>query len=495
MLLSLFLLLLDGVVGGETDETMSVMEGDSVTLHTNLTEVRNDDTILWLFGPKDSVLSQITRKDDLTSYFVTDNESFRGRLQVDQNTGSLTIRNTRIRHLGQYKLSISREKTTIKIFNVTVFGVVGETDGVKSVSVKEGESVTLNTDVEVQRDDLIVWRFGDKGILLAKIDVGTKENSLNDADERFRDRLKLDDQTGSLTIKNTGTKHAGLYELQIRGRESSQRFLLSVTAVPDPGLSPGVVAGIVVVAALLVAAVLSSVVIYYRRKISELEVVTKEPVKDGDSVTLKTGTVLQKDDKIKWWYQHHNDLIAEINGGNSMKYGGLDERFRSKLVLDDKTGSLTINNTMPIHSGLYILEISSKTRRTIKRFILTVKMMTMTVKEGDSVPLKIETMKQTDDLILWTFGPENCLVVKADSTTSISERFRDRLELDQETGSLTITNITNTDSGHFKLQIINGEHTTFRRFNVIVTGPIGEPLNDSTTAEMPLLDKVDKINE
>ncbi|CAM4659389.1 unnamed protein product [Leuciscus chuanchicus] len=427
---------------------MMVMEGDSVTLHTNLTEVLNDDTILWLFGPKESVISQITRKGDLNSIYFTDDVGFRDRLQVDQNTGSLTIRNTRIRHSGQYKLSISRKKTTIKIFNVTVFDVVGETDGVKSVSVKEGESVTLNTDVsEVQREDLIVWRFGDKGILLAKIDVETNKTSLNEADERFRDRLKLDQQTGSLTINNTRTTDSGLYELQIIGRESSQRFLLSVT-------------------------------------------VNKVSVADGDSVILETGTVLQKDDKIKWWYQHDNDLIAEINGETKETYDGLDERFRSKLVLNHKTGSLTINNTMPIHSGLYILQISSKTRReTTKRFNLTVKMRKVPVKEGQEyVTLEIENMKQPGDLILWTFGPENCLVAKADSAASFGERFGDRLELDHKTGSLTIQNIQNTEFGHFKLQLINSEQTTFRRFNVTVTDPTGEHPNDS--AEKRLLVKV-----
>ncbi|XP_058616675.1 uncharacterized protein LOC131530425 [Onychostoma macrolepis] len=211
----------------ETDETMSVTEGDPVTLYTGLTEILNDDTVLWVFGPKGLVISQITRKNDLTSFFVTDDVRFRGRLQLEQNTGSLTIRNTRIRHSGQYKLTVSREKTTTKKFNVTVIGVVGETGGVTSVSVMEGDSVTLQND-QVQRDDLIVWRFGDKGILLAKIDVETNETSLNDADERFINRLQLG-QTGSLTIKNTRTEHAGLYELQIRGRESSQRFLVSVT--------------------------------------------------------------------------------------------------------------------------------------------------------------------------------------------------------------------------------------------------------------------------
>ncbi|XP_026054558.1 uncharacterized protein LOC113040420 isoform X2 [Carassius auratus] len=251
------LLLLDGLFAAETVETVTVIEGDSVTLYTNLAEIQNDDTILWLFGPKDSVISQITRKQDLTSFFVTDGVRFRDRLQVNQKTGSLTIRNTRIRHMGQYKLSISRKNTTTKIFEVIVIGVAGETDGVKSMSVMEGESIILRNDFsEVQRDDLIVWRFGDKGVLLAKFDVENNDTSLNNADEIFRDRLKLD-RNGSLTIEKTRTTDSGLYELQIRGRASSQRFLVSVS---DSDPSPGLIAAIVV--ALVSAAVASSVVVY-----------------------------------------------------------------------------------------------------------------------------------------------------------------------------------------------------------------------------------------
>ncbi|KAL1250916.1 hypothetical protein QQF64_018712, partial [Cirrhinus molitorella] len=90
------------VSGAETDEAVSVTEGDSVTLHADLTEILNDDTILWKFGPKGSLISQIKRKADFTSIGYTDDAKFKGRLQVDQNTGSLTIRNTRIRHSGQY---------------------------------------------------------------------------------------------------------------------------------------------------------------------------------------------------------------------------------------------------------------------------------------------------------------------------------------------------------------------------------------------------------
>ncbi len=108
--------------GADPDETLTVREGVSVTLRTGLTEILNDHTIVWKFGPKGSFISQITRKDNLTSLHYTDDVGFRGRLQVDQNTGSLTIRNTRERHSGQYQVAISRGRARLpsKTFNVTV---------------------------------------------------------------------------------------------------------------------------------------------------------------------------------------------------------------------------------------------------------------------------------------------------------------------------------------------------------------------------------------
>ncbi len=37
--------------------------------------------------------------------------------------------------------------------------------------------------------------------------------------------------------------------------------------------------------------------------------------KEGKSVTLLTGlTEIHKDDKIQWWYEDENNLIAEIHG-------------------------------------------------------------------------------------------------------------------------------------------------------------------------------------
>ncbi|XP_058615791.1 SLAM family member 9-like [Onychostoma macrolepis] len=94
----------------------------------------------------------------------------------------------------------------------------------------EGDSVTLKTNVaELHGDDDITWKFGAEKSLIVKISTEKRICTFNDTDGRFGDRLKLDNQTGSLTITNIRTQHAGLYEQQKRGAKlSSKTFSVSV---------------------------------------------------------------------------------------------------------------------------------------------------------------------------------------------------------------------------------------------------------------------------
>uniref|UniRef100_A0A8C1MPA3 Ig-like domain-containing protein n=1 Tax=Cyprinus carpio TaxID=7962 RepID=A0A8C1MPA3_CYPCA len=98
-------------------------------------------------------------------------------------------------------------------------GVSGVYSDETVISVMEGDSVTLNTDVtELQRDDQILWSFrlDSSETRIAEIYkqiVSIYDNKENN--ERFRDRLKIDEQTGSLTITNINKLHSGLYKLQI----------------------------------------------------------------------------------------------------------------------------------------------------------------------------------------------------------------------------------------------------------------------------------------
>lgn len=104
-----------------------------------------------------------------------------------------------------------------------------KTDEIKSVLEMEGESVTLNTDVTVTQRNKILWKFGDRGVLIALLD-DNEVSLFNGTEGQFRDRLQLDHRTGSLTIINIRTKDSGLYELNIKGRPGDRvkKFNLTV---------------------------------------------------------------------------------------------------------------------------------------------------------------------------------------------------------------------------------------------------------------------------
>ncbi|XP_048038438.1 uncharacterized protein LOC125263485 [Megalobrama amblycephala] len=210
-----------GVSGVDT-ERVSVMEGDSVTLNTNV-KTNQQEKIKWYFNN-----IRIAKINGDFSFICTDvqcnegTERFRDRLKLDHQTGSLIIMNITNTHSGLYKLKISSSSSiSEKIFTITVHDVPGaEMNRTKTKSVKEGESVTLDPGVMKTPKDLMTWYFNDTCI--AEI-TGNQSKICTDVqcEERFRDRLKLDHQTGSLTIMNTRNTDSGLYELRIITNSSS----------------------------------------------------------------------------------------------------------------------------------------------------------------------------------------------------------------------------------------------------------------------------------
>ncbi|XP_016085893.1 uncharacterized protein [Sinocyclocheilus grahami] len=103
----------------------------------------------------------------------------------------------------------------------------------------EGDSVTLNSGLtEIMDDDLIQWKFGPVNTVIAEIIKRADSMTVYDdvLDGRFRDRLKLDKQTGSLTITNTRTIHTGHYEVEINNLRLD--FDITVSArLPVPVIS------------------------------------------------------------------------------------------------------------------------------------------------------------------------------------------------------------------------------------------------------------------
>ncbi|KAI7791572.1 hypothetical protein IRJ41_025917, partial [Triplophysa rosa] len=355
-------------VFGDADEgkSVSVMDGDSVTLHADVPDIKKFDVIRWRFQRGSSFLAELNRKTSVFPKYDVSDGRFTDRLQLDL-TGSLTITSIRIKHSGHYDVDISSITHTIhRSYTVTVGGEV------KSVSVMEGDSVTLHTDfTHIQRYDKVEWRFGTSDTPIAKInkDVNLTSVYVDVLEGRFRDRLQVDDQTGSLTINNIETDLSGLYELKIinRRRSIQRRFIVTVGAL---GLSSGVVAGICVTVSLLIAAAAAAAVSYIRRcfpKARTLEVM------EGDPVTLHTDFIVKPDDVIKWRFGLQRTLIAEIRSPNGTTCNDvLDGRFSDRLTQSPQSGSLTISDTRTTDSGVYQLKIISSNETSYKRFRLTV---------------------------------------------------------------------------------------------------------------------------
>uniref|UniRef100_A0A8C1X3G3 Ig-like domain-containing protein n=1 Tax=Cyprinus carpio TaxID=7962 RepID=A0A8C1X3G3_CYPCA len=426
---------------------MSVKEGDPVILQTDVSQLTGDELIVWRFGDEGKLIAKHDLEAKNSSLYYDEEERFRDRLQLDQ-TGSLTIINTRTTDSGVYKVKISSKKQTLyKRFTVTVSGESLQSVlqcvsvfGYYKVFLKIapwvcGDPTTLHPDTAIQKGDEIQWLFDDKEqTVLAEI-KNTEVTKYNGIDWRFRDRLKLKKETGSLTITNFSAAHEGYYTLKItRGRDKIyKRFYVFVTG----------------------------------EEIAKME---------GESVTLEPAREIKKDDLIQWLFgdREQQTVIAEIKGktGKILTYADVaDGRFRDRLELNKTTGSLTITNTRTEHAGVYKLEIIS--RNKVEETLLK---EDSTVAVGDPVRLHTDlTEIQTEDEIQWRFGDENSLIAEIKGGTGEThvvpdERFRDRLELDEKTGDLTIKNSTYEHTGRYTLKISSSEGNTYRTYIVNIRG-------------------------
>ncbi|KAI7791160.1 hypothetical protein IRJ41_011044 [Triplophysa rosa] len=459
-----------GVFGADADEVKSVMEGDSVTLHTHLTHIQSYSLTLWRFGDEGVTIVRINRDKIIYS----DIPAFRDRMVLDDQTGSLTITNSRPKHSGLYKIEINNSTgTSLKKFRLTVYNspllIEAEKGELKTVSVTEGDPASLMMEVvEIQRYDLIVWRFGDDGILIVKGDREDNKTTFSH-DETYGDRLELNYQTGSLTITDARITDAGLYKAKISGdrRAEYMRIILTVSA---SGVSSGGVAGIVIVVLMALSGAVGVFVFFYRRRTSEIKkqndvfVDKSVLIKPEDSVILDTGVKeIHEKDEITWMYEGAS--IAKMRGDQTVE--NMDARFRGKLKLNPQNGSLTIKDTKTELAGLY--KVKMRLQDLPSAQIINVSASDkLSVNEGDSFTLSSGHTELRDSVMTWRLGDKHIATVNgSQASVCVEERFKDRVHVDPQTGSLTVRNSRTEDSGLYQLQI-GGREKSERKFTVRV---------------------------
>ncbi|XP_073793359.1 uncharacterized protein isoform X3 [Danio rerio] len=354
----LFQLLTCGVFGAGINVPVSVMEGQTVTLNTDIIDIKEITRIMWRF--ETLVIAEFN--NNKTTY-ANDPERFRDRLKLNSQTGTLTIMNIRTTDTGLYKAEINHITGTSKwLFNVTLSIPVPDSGlspaaaaGIAVVVLllvfagaaafmfyhrhkflpktsmilgKEGNNVTLNVRAELQRDDLILWMFGDENNLIAQMNGETSESTFTEADERFRDKLLLDKRTGSLTIRDITNEHSGAYKLHIISSKKSIYSSFRVFVFGESG--PNTVS-----------------------------------VMAGESLILITNFNIERGERPQWTFDEDEMLASGKNGDVRETLYGDDMRFRCRLELHHQSASLTVKNTRSSDSGVYQLTFWNRNKKNI----------------------------------------------------------------------------------------------------------------------------------
>uniref|UniRef100_A0A8C2HDR7 Ig-like domain-containing protein n=1 Tax=Cyprinus carpio TaxID=7962 RepID=A0A8C2HDR7_CYPCA len=339
-----------------------VMEGDSVTLNTDLTEIREDDDILWKFGAEKSQIAKIKKNKQIFSTYDGPDGRFRDRLKLDNQTGSLTITNITTQHTGLYELEITGAKKASKTFSVSVYArlpvpvISRDYSQCSSSSSSLQQNCSLVCSVVNVGHVTLSWYKGNS--LLSSISVSDLSISLSlPLEVEYQDN-----NTYSCVLNNpisNQTQHLNITQLCHTCADQTDTFTFSVSLkvlilVPAAG-------------SLLIVAGFGVFCICWKCRKTDQEGVfgaeTNETLSvsviEGDSVFLHMYvTQIPENLNIVWIYGARNYVIAKIKRKNLIStYDGPDGRFRDRVKLDNQTGSLTITNITTEHAGLYELQI------------------------------------------------------------------------------------------------------------------------------------------
>nr|XP_046228566.1 uncharacterized protein LOC124050264 [Scatophagus argus] len=213
---------------------------------------------------------------------------------------------------------------------------------------------------------------------------------------------------------------------------------------------------------------------------AEREQVTK---RDGETVTLHINKTTDPLKNYLWSYgpQHPVRVITIVTNGEVTVVNGT--RFGNRLHIHVETGSITISNLTTKDTGVFQVQIITETGLLTQNFNLTVQdnyVITHNVLVGNNVTLDPGVKQlQKEHNVSWTLGENfsgKLIAWWKNFEIFMEESFKDVLQLNPQTGSLSIIGVTKNQTGFYCVTILLGDYPHIRRqHSVRVFEPVSEP--------------------
>ncbi|ROL43651.1 CD48 antigen [Anabarilius grahami] len=293
-----------------------------------------------------------------------------------------------------------------------------------SVFVQTGDSVQLDIQTqELPEFDELSWR-NDKSENIVKYINGTKTVKPHSS---YKDRVYFNDETFSLTLKNMQKTDSGLYTARISG-ESEKIFATYRVSVIDAVKTP----------VLTVNSIWSS----------------------SDSCTVNF-TCRAHDLMIHSSYQNNRCSPEEVTSHEIYT-----------LILYCSEESIICNHSNPVSSKKDRIEI----KQICEGFSAEISVFVQT---GDSVQLDIQTQELPEfDFLSWTNYKSEVIVryLHASKAVRLHSSYKDRVDFNTETFSLTLKNMQKTDSGLYTAKAIGESEKNIVTYRVSVIDAVEDPV-------------------